>query len=164
MCVNFEKNRLIIDDVRSWFPFFINSSYHHYNIQNSENFQMTLTFDLYLTLTLSLTFDLDDLKKTNCFKICDLFEVTWRKNVISYVKSETTCRMRPSTRNIFHPTRSLYDFRFKSYGSKDDFHGYWRVWPWPWHLKVIWFLSIHIAFPCMTGLNFEAICSLIAEI
>ena len=32
-------------------------------MQNSENFQMTLTFDLYLTLTLSLTFDLDDFKK-----------------------------------------------------------------------------------------------------
>ena len=63
MCVNFEKNRLKIDDVRSWFPFFINSSYRNYNIQNSENFQMTLTFDTYLTLTLSLTFDLDDLKK-----------------------------------------------------------------------------------------------------
>ena len=63
MCVNFEKNRLKIDDVRSLFPFFINSSYRNYNIQNSENFQMTLTFDLYLTLTLSLTFDLDDLKK-----------------------------------------------------------------------------------------------------
>ena len=47
---------------------------------------MTLTFDLDLTLTLRLTFDLDDLKKTNCLKICDLFEVTWRKNVISYVK------------------------------------------------------------------------------
>ena len=63
MCVNFEKNRLTIDDVRSWLPFLINSSYHSDNIQNSENFQMTLTFDLYLTFTLSLTFDLDDLKK-----------------------------------------------------------------------------------------------------
>ena len=117
-----------------------------------------------LTLTLRLTFDLDDLKKTNCFKIGDLFEVTWRKNVTSYVKSETTYRMRPSARIIFKPTRSLYDFRFKSYDSKDDFHGYWCVWPWPWHLKVIWFLSIHFVFPCMTGVNFEAICSLIAEI
>ena len=37
---------------------------------------MTLTFDLDLTLTLRLTFDLDDLKKTNCLKNCDLFEVT----------------------------------------------------------------------------------------
>ena len=67
---------------------------------------MTLTFDLDLTLTLRLTFDLDDLKKTNCLKNCDLFEVTWRKNVTSYVISETTFRMRTSTRNIFQPTRS----------------------------------------------------------
>ena len=37
---------------------------------------MTLTFDLDLTLTLILTFDLDDFKKTNCFKMCDLFEIT----------------------------------------------------------------------------------------
>ena len=37
---------------------------------------MTLTFDIDLTLTLRLTFELDDLKKTNCFKICDLFEIT----------------------------------------------------------------------------------------
>ena len=42
---------------------FINQPYHIDNIQNSENFQMTLTFDLYLTLTLSFTFDLDDWKK-----------------------------------------------------------------------------------------------------
>ena len=101
------------------------------DLQNSETNYMTLTFDLYLNLTLRLTFDLDDLKKTNCFKICDLFEVTWRKNVTSYVKSETTYRMRLSARNIFQPTRSIYDFRFKSYVSKDDFHGYWCVWHWP---------------------------------
>ena len=63
MCVNFGKNRLNIDDFRSRFPFFINQPYHIDNIQNSEKIQMTLTFDLYLTLTLSLTFDLDDLKK-----------------------------------------------------------------------------------------------------
>ena len=63
MCVNFEKNRLTIDDFRSRILFFINQPYHNDNIQNSENFQITLTFDLYLTLTLSLTFDLDDLKK-----------------------------------------------------------------------------------------------------
>ena len=63
MCINFEKDRLKIDDCRSRFPFFINQPYHIDNIQNSENFQMTLTFDLYLTLTLSLTFDLDDLEK-----------------------------------------------------------------------------------------------------
>ena len=102
---------------------------------------MTLTFDLDLTLTLRLTFDLDDLKKTNCF-ICDLFEVTWRKNVTSYVKSETTYRMRPSTRNIFQPEVSTTS------GSKVMaqmwFSWLLMLWPWPWHLKVIWILSIHL--------------------
>ena len=68
MCVNFEKNRLRIDDFRSQFPFFIDRLYHIDNIQNSENFQMTLTFDLYLTLTINLTFDLDGLKKYHFFK------------------------------------------------------------------------------------------------
>ena len=75
MCVNFGKNRLKIDDFRSRFPFFINQLYHIDIIQISKKIQMTLTFDLYLTLTLSLTFDLDDLKKTNCLQNCDLFEV-----------------------------------------------------------------------------------------
>ena len=78
MCVNFVKNRLIIDDFRSQFPFFINQLYRIDNIQNSEHFQVTLTFDLYLTLTLSLTFDLDGLKKyifqicSYCLKSCDV--------------------------------------------------------------------------------------------
>ena len=53
---------MILDD-------FINQPYHIDNIQNSENFQITLTFDLYLTLTLSLTFDLDDLEKYILFEI-----------------------------------------------------------------------------------------------
>ena len=33
-----------------------------------------------------------------------------------------------------------------------------------WHFKVIWYLKIHHLFPCMTGVNFDAICSSIAEI
>ena len=84
MCVNFEKNLLKIDDVRSLFPFFINSSYRNYNIQNSENFQMTLTFDLYLTLTLSLTFDLDDLKKCIFFNFFHFLwsHVTQKRDVV----------------------------------------------------------------------------------
>ena len=47
---------------------------------------MTLTFDLHFTLTLSLTFDLDDLRKQILFKICEFCEVMWRKSVTSYVK------------------------------------------------------------------------------
>ena len=52
MCVNFGKNRLTIDDFRSRFPFFIYQPYHIDNIQNSENCQMTLTFDLDLEFDL----------------------------------------------------------------------------------------------------------------
>ena len=52
--------------------------YHNDNIQNSGYLHMTLTFDLYLTLTLSLTFDLDDLKKLTFFlKSRDV--KTWRR-------------------------------------------------------------------------------------
>ena len=122
MCINFEKNRMKIDDVRSWFPFFINSSYHNDNIQNSENFQMTSTFDLYLSLTLSFTFDLDDLKKYIFFNFFHFLEVTWRKNVTSYVKTDGRIQTRCSIRNILQPTRSLYHFRFKSYSPLCDFH------------------------------------------
>ena len=50
MCVNFEKNRSIFHK----FNYITSITY-----KNSENLQMTLTFDLYLTLT----FDLDDFEK-----------------------------------------------------------------------------------------------------
>ena len=96
--------------------------YHNDNIQNSEYFHMTLTFDLYLTLTVSLTFDHDDLKKLTFFKIFIFFEVTWRKNVTSYVKTEGRLQKRHSIRNILLPTGSLYHFRFKSYGLLCCFH------------------------------------------
>ena len=112
MCVNFEKNRLNIDDFRSQFPFFINQLYHIDNVQNSENFQMTLTFDLYLTLNLSLTFDLDGLNKYK------FVHIVW-----SHVTSKRDVkRRRHFIRNILQPTRSLYHFRFKSYGPLCDFH------------------------------------------
>ena len=48
-----------------------------------------------------------------------------------------------SSRINFQSTRSLYDFRFKSYGCYDDFHGLLCVRPWFWHFKIIWFLWIH---------------------
>ena len=129
------------------------------NIQNSENFYMTLTFDL--DLTLSLTFDLDDLIKYIFF---NFLEVTWRTNVTSIVISETTHPIGIFSWKILQSTRSFYDFRFHSYSSKGDFHGDCYVWPWPWHFKVIWFLWIRHLFPCMNGVHFEAICTLIAEI
>ena len=122
MCVNFGMNRLNIDDFISRFPFFINQPYHIDNIQNSENWQMTLTFDLYLTLTLSLTFDLDDLKKYIFF---NFFHFLWShvtQNVTSYVKTDGRIQKWRSIRNICQPTRSLYHFRFKSYSPLCDFH------------------------------------------
>ena len=50
------------------------------------------------------------------------FEVTWRKNVTSYVKTDGRLQMRHSIRNVMQLTRSLCHFRFKSYGPLCDFH------------------------------------------
>ena len=52
------------------------------------------------------------------------FDVTWRKNGTSYVRTETNLLISILSVNILQPTRSLYDFRFQSYGSKGDFHGF----------------------------------------
>ena len=43
------------------------------------------------------------------------------KNVTSCVMGTTTLLIDILTRNILKPTRSLYDFRFKSYGSNSGF-------------------------------------------
>ena len=98
--------------------------YHIDDIQNSENFQMTLTFDLYLTLTLSLTLTI--WRNTFFSKLFILFEVTWRKNVTSYVKTDGRMQKRHYIRNVLQPTRNLYHFRFKSYDPLCDFH--WFIW------------------------------------
>ena len=93
---------------------------------------VTLTFDMWpwlfpwpwpWCLTLRLIYYCIDALKKNC---------TWRKNGTSFVISETTPPIGISSRNILRPTKSLYDFRFQSYGSKGDFHGSRYVWPWPW--------------------------------
>ena len=118
---------------------------------------LTLTFDLETDLLLPWCFE-ENITKMYCF------DVTWRKNGTSYVRTETHIPISILSVNLLQPTRNLYDFRFQSYGSKGDFHGIWCVWPWPWHFKVIWLLRIRHLFPCMTGVNFEAISSLIAEI
>ena len=118
---------------------------------------LTLIFDLEIDLWLPWCFE-ENITKMYCF------DVTWRKNGTSFVRTETYIPISILSVNIFQPTKSLYDFRFQSYGSKGDFNGFWYAWPWPWHFKVIRFLRIHHLFPCMTGVNFEAKCSLIAEI
>ena len=112
-------------------------------------FPLTLIFDLEINLLLPWCIVLTS---------CDA------KTGTSFVRTETNLSISILSVNILQTTRSLYDFRFQSYGSKGDFHGFWCVWPWPWHFKVIWFLWIRHLFPCMTGVNFEAISSLIAEI
>ena len=50
------------------------------------------------------------------FHFLIFFEVMWRKNVTSYVKTDGRLQKRHSIRNVLQPTRSLYHFRFKSYG------------------------------------------------
>ena len=118
---------------------------------------LTLIFDLETDLLLPWCFE-ENITKMYCF------DVTWRKNGTSYVRTETNLLISILSVSILQPTRTLYGFRFQSYGSKGDFNGFWCVWHWPWHFKVIWFLWIRHLFPCMTGVNFEAISSLIAEI
>ena len=50
-----------------------------------------------------------------------LFDVTWRKNGTSYVMGATIPLIGISIENILTPTRSLYGFRFKRYGSYNGF-------------------------------------------
>ena len=98
---------------------------------------LTLIFDLETDLLLPWCFE-ENITKMYCF------DVTWRKNGTSYVITETTLTISILSVNILQPTRSLYGFRFQSYGSKGDFNGFWCVWPWPWHFKVIWFCEFAI--------------------
>ena len=55
-------------------------------------------------------------------KLYVFFDVTLRKNVTSYVKSEGRLQRRHSIGNVVQPTTSLYDFRLKSYGTLYDFY------------------------------------------
>ena len=52
----------------------------------------------------------------------DFFIVTWRKYVTAYVKTEGIWQKRNYIRNVMQLSRSLCDFRFKSYGPLCDFH------------------------------------------
>ena len=91
---------------------------------------LTLIFDIEINMLLPWCFE-ENITQIYCF------DVTWRKNGTSFVRTETNLPISILSVNILQPTRSLYDFRFQSYGSKCDFHGFWCVWPWPWHFKVI---------------------------
>ena len=140
MYVNFEKNRLKINDFRSWF--FMNPPYHNDSIQNSEYFHMTLTFDLYLTLTLRLTFDFDDLKKLTFFNFLIYFEVTWRKNVTSYVKVNdkvnlvVMCQMRSVQWVEYYLGYNITTITTHTWPSLLTFDLDFFPWPWPWYLTL----------------------------
>ena len=127
MCVNFETNRLNIDDFRSQIPFFINSTISHwltYKIVQICKWPWPLTFILPWPWVWPLTLTVWRNTFFSFFFIFD--EVTWRKNVTSYVKTDGRIQKRHSIRNVLQPTRSLYHFRFKSYGPLCDFH--WFFW------------------------------------
>ena len=70
---------------------------------------LTLTFDLETDLLLPWCFE-ENITKMYCF------DVTWRKNGTSYVRTETNIPISILSVNILQPTRILYDFRFQSYG------------------------------------------------
>ena len=78
---------------------------------------LTLIFDLEINMLLPWCFE-ENITKIYCF------DVTWRKNGTSFVRTETNQPISILSVNILQPTRSLYDFRFQSYGSKGDFHGF----------------------------------------
>ena len=123
MCVNFEKDRLKIDDCRSQIPFFINSTISHwltYKIVKISKWPWPLTFIWPWPCVWPLTLTI--WRNTFFLKLFILFEVTWRKNVTSYVKTDGRIQKRHSIRNVVQPTRSLYHFRFKCYGPLCDFH------------------------------------------
>ena len=50
-----------------------------------------------------------------------MFSLTWR-SAKTWRQSEGRLQKRHSVRNVFQPTRSFYDFRFKSYGPLCDFY------------------------------------------
>ena len=63
---------------------------------------------------------IDDFR--NSEKKSTFFDVTWQKNVTSYVDGGSVFPKRLSTENILQPTRSLYDVWSKRYGSLCVFH------------------------------------------
>ena len=65
-------------------------------------------------------YNIDEFRKHA--KIYVLFEVMWRKNGTSYVRTAPIVPIGIFISNILKPTRSLYDFRFKSYGSNSGFN------------------------------------------
>ena len=74
-------------------------------------------------------------KLENMQQLYVLFDVTWRKNGTSYVMGTLLIGIWLFviliTRNIVKPSRSLYDFRFKSYGWNSGFRVFGDLDLWP---------------------------------
>ena len=80
-------------------------------------------------------------------------DVMWRKNATSCVMGTTTLLIDILTRNILKPTRSLYDFRFRSYGSNSGFRVFgdldldlWHMFFFLSHALRIMYWNIHAKF------------------
>ena len=63
----------IVVAMETYVTFFGSMQFFINHIGQVDDFQMTLTVDLYLILTLSLTFDLDDLKKFIFFQLFSFY-------------------------------------------------------------------------------------------
>ena len=91
-------------------------------------------------------------KLENMQKCYVLFDIMWRKNGTSYVMATTTLLIGILTRNILKPTKSIYDFRFKSYGSNSGFRVFGDLDLWP----MFYFFVTRIAhdvleYPCVVS-------------
>ena len=98
---------------------------------------------------------------TGKINVCTDFEINrfridvmWRKNATSCVMGTTTLLIDILTRNILKPTRSLYDFRFRSYGSHSGFRVFGDLDLWP----MFFFFVTRIAhgvleYPCEVSLE-----------
>ena len=112
---------------------------------------------------LTSTFDLDLDLHLFCKKKRNVVTSRDAKRRLAY-KNGNYVPIGISSRINLQPTRSLYDFRFKSYGCYDDFHGFVSC------LTLILIFHDNIffceftMFRCMTGVHFEEICLLIAEL
>ena len=90
-------------------------------------------------------------KVENMQQLYILFDVTWRKNVTSCVMGTSTLLIGILTRNILKPTRSLYDFRFKSYGSNSGFRVFSDLDLWP-----MFYLFCHTHCAWCTGISMRS--------
>ena len=97
---------------------------------------------------------------TGKINVCTDFEINrfridvmWRKNATSCVMGTTTLLIDILTRNILKPTRSLYNFRFRSYGSNIGFRVFGDLDLDLWHM-FFFFCHTHCAW--CTGISMRS--------